>query len=124
MIYSPVCKDCRAEGVRTRRKLATNPDGSLRPGPRCVTHVRAVTKARRERAKDLRVEAIHDAIDGALASASLSRGRIAAIGVGAPGPIDPERGLILRSPNIAARQVFLGPRIEKEFSRPVRWRRL
>ena len=65
------------------------------------------------------VEAIHDAIDGALASASLSRGRIAAIGVGAPGPIDPERGLILRSPNIAARQVFLGPRIEKEFSRPV-----
>jgi glucokinase len=65
------------------------------------------------------VEAIHDAIDGALASASLSRGRIAAIGVGAPGPIDPERGLILRSPNIAARRVFLGPRIEKEFSRPV-----
>ena len=65
------------------------------------------------------VEAIHDAIDGALASASLSRGRIAAIGVGAPGPLDPERGLILRSPNIAARRVFLGARIEKEFSRPV-----
>src|SRR5580765_7505794 len=65
------------------------------------------------------VEAIIATIDGALASASLSRGRVAAIGIGSPGPIDPERGLILRSPNIAARRVFLGPRLEKEFSRPV-----
>ena len=65
------------------------------------------------------VEAVIATIDGALASASLSRSRVAAIGVGSPGPIDPERGLILRSPNIAARRVYLGPRIEKEFSRRV-----
>lgn len=65
------------------------------------------------------VEAVIATIDGALASASLSRSRVAAIGIGSPGPLDPERGLILRSPNIAARRVYLGPRIEKEFSRRV-----
>lgn len=37
------CKDCVAEGIDQKgaRKLATKPDGSLRPGPRCVTHWRA-----------------------------------------------------------------------------------
>ncbi|BBC53855.1 putative endonuclease VII [Mycobacterium phage PP] len=35
------CKDCQTEGITTRRKLATKRDGSLQPGPRCVTHHRA-----------------------------------------------------------------------------------
>jgi glucokinase len=65
------------------------------------------------------VEAIIATIDGALASASLSRGRVAAIGIGSPGPIDPERGLILRTPHIAATRVPLVSRIAREFSRPV-----
>ena len=64
-------------------------------------------------------EAIVGAIDGALASAGLSRARVAAIGVGSPGPLDPPRGLILRTPHIAAKRLFLGPRLAKEFSRPV-----
>jgi len=63
--------------------------------------------------------AIVGAIDGALASAGLPRTRVAAIGVGSPGPLDPQRGLILRTPHIAARRLFLGPRLAKEFSRPV-----
>ena len=65
------------------------------------------------------IGAIVGAIDGALASAGLSRTRVAAIGVGSPGPLDPQRGLILRTPHIAARRVFLGPRLVQEFSRPV-----
>lgn len=64
-------------------------------------------------------DAIIAAVDGALASAGLSRGRVGAIGVGSPGPLDPGRGLVLRSPHIAARRVFLAPRLAREFSRPV-----
>ena len=51
------CKDCVAKGITSKRKLATNPDGSLAPGPRCVTHHREVKKARKVRAHELRVEA-------------------------------------------------------------------
>lgn len=40
------CIDCVAEGITTARKLATKPDGSLRPGPRCITHQRALKKVR------------------------------------------------------------------------------
>jgi len=42
------CKDCVAEGVTTRRKLATKPDGTLQPGPRCVTHHRLKIKNSRQ----------------------------------------------------------------------------
>jgi len=65
------------------------------------------------------VEAIIDAIDGALANASVSREHVAAIGIGSPGPIDPERGLILRTPNLAATRVPLARGIARRFSRPV-----
>lgn len=41
----PTCKDCKTEGITTARKLATKADGSLEPGPRCVTHHRARRKA-------------------------------------------------------------------------------
>lgn len=39
-----VCKDCKLEDITTIRKLATKKDGSLQPGPRCVTHWRARRK--------------------------------------------------------------------------------
>lgn len=38
------CQDCVAEGVPTDRKLATDRNGDLRPGPRCVTHWRSRKK--------------------------------------------------------------------------------
>lgn len=38
------CKDCVAEGVTTTRVLAKKRDGTLQPGPRCVTHHRARRK--------------------------------------------------------------------------------
>lgn len=52
------CKDCVAEGIdpKGKRKLATKPDGSLQPGPRCVTHHRAKRKTDRLRAHARRVE--------------------------------------------------------------------
>jgi len=46
------CKDCRAEGVRTKR-------AALYPGPRCATHYRAYKRKRRDRAHELRVKNIY-----------------------------------------------------------------
>ncbi|MCU1418524.1 MAG: hypothetical protein JWP32_2698 [Schumannella sp.] len=51
------CKDCVDEGIVTQRKLATKTDGSLEPGPRCVTHHRAARKVRSHKAHAKRTEA-------------------------------------------------------------------
>jgi hypothetical protein len=53
------CKNCLAEGIDPKgaRKLATRADGTLEPGPRCVTHYRAKRKADRLRAHARRTEA-------------------------------------------------------------------
>lgn len=40
------CVDCVTEGITTDRKLASKKDGSPQPGPRCVTHQRALKKRR------------------------------------------------------------------------------
>lgn len=44
------CKDCLAEGVTTLRPTP-------HPGPRCVTHHRAVTRQRKARAHERRTQA-------------------------------------------------------------------
>ncbi|HET9469731.1 MAG TPA: ROK family protein, partial [Usitatibacter sp.] len=50
------------------------------------------------------VRALVEAVECAVADAGLPRSSIAAIGLGSPGPLDPERGLILRSPHLAVRR--------------------
>jgi len=65
------------------------------------------------------IGAIAEAIEAALADAGLEKSSIAGIGLGCPGPLDPERGMILRSPHLAARRVAVGPAISRAFSRPV-----
>lgn len=54
-----LCKDCIAEGITTIRKLATKKDGTLQPGPRCVTHWRVETRIRAKRARELRLVATY-----------------------------------------------------------------
>lgn len=54
------CKDCVAEGVTTDRKLATKKGSDeLEPGPRCITHHRAVVKARKVAAHGNRTESTY-----------------------------------------------------------------
>lgn len=65
------------------------------------------------------IDAIAETIAGAVAEAAVPKASIGAIGIGCPGPLDPERGLILRTPHIAARRVAVGPAIARIFSRPV-----
>lgn len=48
------CVDCVAEGITTKRKLATDRKGNPVPGPRCATHHRARRGERRETAQEKR----------------------------------------------------------------------
>jgi glucokinase len=53
--------------------------------------------------------AIVSCVDEALAAARLERGAIAAAGIGSPGPLDLESGVILFTPNLNVRDFALGP---------------
>lgn len=54
------CVDCVAEGITNKRTMATKSDGSLQPGPRCVTHWRARRKATSLAAHGKRTEATYE----------------------------------------------------------------
>lgn len=49
------CVDCVAEGITTKRKLATTRAGKPVPGPRCATHHRAKRGSTRDRAWEARL---------------------------------------------------------------------
>jgi glucokinase len=65
------------------------------------------------------VAAIVETIDVSIANAGVARSSIAGIGLGCPGPLDPKRGVILRSPHLAVRRLPIASAIAKAFSRPV-----
>jgi hypothetical protein len=47
-VTAPWCKDCLAEGVTAKRKLARYRSGNQVPGPRCSTHHRAKRAATKD----------------------------------------------------------------------------
>ena len=65
------------------------------------------------------LKAIVSCVDAALASARLARSDLAAAGIGSPGPLDPETGVILFSANLNIRDFPLGPDLSKELKVPV-----
>ena len=91
-----------ASSMRTTRSSAA-PSGRPRPrkGPTAI------------------LEAIVACVDEALADARLWPNDIAAAGVGSPGPLDPETGVILFSSNLNVRDFPLGPESVESFDRPV-----
>jgi glucokinase len=64
------------------------------------------------------VASIVEAIDQALGEAGLGRSDIAGIGIGSPGPIDPERGLILFSSNLNVKDWALAVDLTEAIGRP------
>lgn len=64
------------------------------------------------------LEGIVAAIDEALAAASVRREDVLAIGVGSPGPIDPERGVIVFSANMNVKDWALASDLEAAIGRP------
>lgn len=63
--------------------------------------------------------AVVEAIDEALAASGVSRTDISGIGVGSPGPLDVEKGVILFSANLNVRDFPLASELAKRFDRPV-----
>src|SRR5437870_172890 len=53
-------------------------------------------------------QALSQTVSEALAAARVAPERIIAIGMGSPGPLDPEAGIVLRTPNIAVRKFPAG----------------
>ena len=68
---------------------------------------------------DAILKAIVEALDEAIADARLKREDIAGVGIGSPGPLDPESGVILFSSNLNVRNFPLGPMLSAAIHRPV-----
>jgi glucokinase len=65
------------------------------------------------------LRAISGCIEEALADAGLTTTSIVAAGVGSPGPLDAEKGVILFSANMAVRNFPLGPDLSRFLDKPV-----
>jgi glucokinase len=55
----------------------------------------------------------------AIEAAEIDSNKLAAIGIGAPGPIDPATGYIIEAANMKLKDFPLGPRLSEAFSCPV-----
>jgi len=65
------------------------------------------------------LDAVQAAADAAIEEAGVQRSDLAGVGVGSPGPLDAEAGVILFSPNLNVRDFALGPDLSKALGRPV-----
>lgn len=65
------------------------------------------------------LKTIVECVDEALAASRLTRRDVAAAGIGSPGPLDPEAGVILYSANLNVRNFPLGPEFKTVLGRPV-----
>ncbi len=63
-------------------------------------------------------QAIISAVEGAMAQAEVEKGMLQAIGVGAPGTLDPDSGTILFSPNMPLRNFALAQKLGDAFGCP------
>lgn len=65
------------------------------------------------------IERIRSTIEKLLEEGGLARERLSGIGVGCPGPLDLDEGVILAAPNLGWKDVPLKKILEKEFDCPV-----
>ncbi|MCX7590507.1 MAG: ROK family protein [Kiritimatiellae bacterium] len=65
------------------------------------------------------VQRIAETIEDALGDAGVKQSEVAGIGVGSPGPLDLNRGIILETPNLGWKNVHLARLLRKHFNCPV-----
>jgi len=82
-----------------------------------AARTRKRTKA--ERGSEIVLARMASCIKAAIQKAGVSNSDIRGIGVGSPGPLDPEKGIIIDSPNIKFKDFPLKARLEKAFGVPV-----
>ena len=81
-----------------------------------VSRARAKTKAWRD--DEMVFHTVATAARHAIERASLADHQVKAIGIGAPGPLDPDTGTIVESANMGFRNFPLGPRLTDVFGVP------
>ncbi len=79
---------------------------------------RAKRRTRAELGQEAGVERMVETIDMALEEAGLGREDIGGVGVGAPGPLNPETGVVFDLPNIGWKDVALGEALVKVLDCP------
>jgi len=67
---------------------------------------------------ELGVERVIATMDEALAEAKLGRDEVAGIGIGCPGPLDLDKGILLDSPNLGWQNVPLKRKLQETFGCP------
>ncbi|MEW6212672.1 MAG: ROK family protein [Acidobacteriota bacterium] len=82
-----------------------------------VSRARAKTRAWRDDEKVF--QTIVSAARRAIERAGIQPSQIEAAGIGSPGPLDPDNGLIIESANLGFRNFPLGDRLAQEFGCPV-----
>lgn len=83
-----------------------------------VTH-RDSTKTKADEGSDAVIKRIDKLCDGVLEQASLKRKDIAALGIGAPGAININKGVVLNAPNLGWKDFPLSKVLTKEMDLPV-----
>jgi len=80
----------------------------------------AKRKTKPETGTESVIERIVKTVDEALAGAKTSRGEVRAVGIGAPGPIDPDTGTVLMAPNLNGwENVPLAKTLSEQLGMPV-----
>lgn len=65
------------------------------------------------------VETMVDLVSDVCKEAGVATSEVAAVGIGAPGAVDVERGIVINAPNIRWRQFPLAEELDKRFKTPV-----
>src|SRR5262245_40264314 len=80
---------------------------------------RSKKKTRAAEGMERVIDRIVEGVEEACKDARLSPKRIGALGIGAPGAIDPDRGIVLQAPNLVWRNVPLANILRKRLRIPV-----
>ncbi len=88
------------------------PDGSI------VSRAKKMTRA--ERGAEVVVDRMAEAVREAAAKAGVDVAELQAVGVGVPGPLDADTGVVFVAPNLGWRDFAVGPALAERLGRPVR----
>jgi glucokinase len=91
--------------------------GVFNPSMECVGTARVSTKA--QRGPEPVIERIARCVRDAVDECDLSLGQVKAVGIGAPGAVDPEAGRVIFAPNLDWKDVPLKKALEKQLDLPV-----
>jgi glucokinase len=79
---------------------------------------RARAKTRAWRGEEMIFKTVSQTAEQAIESAGITRDDLRALGIGAPGPLDPDTGTIMESANMNLHNFPLGPRLAEAFNCP------